>query len=374
MTDSFFLFKKTKKFSKLIQTVSLPLFDRQVQGIAEMFGRVVFVISLVVLGVGCWVGWQSRDCVGGMSGPEGPWRGKVVVITGASSGIGADLARTYSRMGARLVLAARREALLKAVRAECLGLGAASVETVAVDLGKREDAAELIHQVRLSHGLQLDALVLNHAVSDEMLFSEYKSENGAESGIDLMQDPLADIRQHAVKVTGEFERVMQINWLSLVTLLHLSMPSLLHSGGHVSFISSGSTLTPVPFHPAYISSKFAMNGLVSSLHEEFASLGIRGRVSLGVVIVGLIATPMVANKNSSALERTAMPSDACAAQIACTIHNREEWAYVPRYLGWVLPVFPLIPSFLRTLLVTDYYVSQVPIYVERIAKAISMLP
>lgn len=315
---------------------------------------VLFAVLAVFGGLLCLELWKEHQCKELQHSDL--WRGRVVLITGASSGIGADLAKTYAKLGSHVILAARRQDQLTTIADECTTLGASSVLTVAVDLGITDDCDRLLQAVKSRYGNALDALILNHAISDNKLLLEFPDE-----------------RTTASQVAEHYERVMRINWLSLPVLIRLAFPLLHASSGHISLISSGSTMFPVPFHPAYISSKFAMNGLLGSLHEEFSAVGVRQRVSLGVVIVGLVATPMVSYFNASVLDQIALPSDICARGIMCTVHRREEWSYVPGWMGWVLPITRVLPAPIRTLMAEANFINLVEDFRDRIAQVRNQL-
>ena len=95
-------------------------------------------------------------------------RGSVVVITGASSGIGAELAVQYGSLGARVVIGARRRAELEAVAARVRGAGGEAV-AVAGDMGVAADCEALI-AAAAEHFGGLDTLVVNHAMFDDGMF------------------------------------------------------------------------------------------------------------------------------------------------------------------------------------------------------------
>lgn len=98
--------------------------------------------------------------------PPAHYKGKVVWVTGASSGIGRALACALARRGAKLVISARREGALRALRDELLALGAASVVEVPVDLAAGDNAASKAAQVALqATDGRLDVLFNNAGVS-----------------------------------------------------------------------------------------------------------------------------------------------------------------------------------------------------------------
>ena len=97
--------------------------------------------------------------------------GQVVIITGSSSGIGADLAVQYGRAGYVVILAARRKSELEAVAAKVLSNGAPGALPILADLGKAKDCEAVVQQTLAVYG-RIDALVINHAMFDDGLFLE----------------------------------------------------------------------------------------------------------------------------------------------------------------------------------------------------------
>lgn len=90
-------------------------------------------------------------------------KNKVVVVTGASSGIGEEISLAYAEKGANLVLSARRADKLQAVSEKCMLVGADSTVVVNCDVSKNEDCKNLIEQAIKTHGC-IDILILNAGV------------------------------------------------------------------------------------------------------------------------------------------------------------------------------------------------------------------
>ena len=116
-----------------------------------------FAAGLACIGLLVCV-WYIRFSTGcrGQALPDGA----VVVITGCSAGIGAELARRYASSGCNLHLCARRQPELDKVAKECRLLGAASVSTSAVDVSNKGQCDKFIDEVKDAHG-QLDVLICN---------------------------------------------------------------------------------------------------------------------------------------------------------------------------------------------------------------------
>jgi short-subunit dehydrogenase len=175
------------------------------------------------------------------------YAGKVVVLTGASSGIGRALALRLSSERPRLVLAARDEARLREVEALCRERGAETL-VVKTDVSSREACEGLVHRA-LEAFSGIDVLLLNAGIGMIARFDEVK-------------DPLV------------FERLMQVNYLGAVYPTYYALPALKTSRGQIVVISSLAGLTGVPTRTGYAASKHAVFGFFDSLRIELRGTGV----------------------------------------------------------------------------------------------------
>jgi NADP-dependent 3-hydroxy acid dehydrogenase YdfG len=165
---------------------------------------------------------------------------KVVVITGASSGIGAAAARKLARLGAKVVLAARREDNLKASVAD-LGSNAMYVIT---DVSKRADVDNLIQQAIARFG-QVDVLWNNAGIMPISFFEEGQVE--------------------------EWDRMIDINIKGVLYGINAVLPHMLKRGqGHILATSSVGGLKTSPGIGVYSGTKFAVRAIMETLREEVA--------------------------------------------------------------------------------------------------------
>jgi short-subunit dehydrogenase len=181
--------------------------------------------------------------------------GKAVIVTGASSGIGAATARLLHAAGAFPVLAARREDRLKQLSAE---LGDALA--VPADLTDHAAIAGLVAATLDRHG-RIDGLVNNAGVS--------------------LHTPLDRLS------LAEFSRVLDLNVVSLVAMTQAVLPAMrAQGGGAIVNISSGTTRGAMPGVGAYASTKAAVNMLSAVARRELAADGI----TVSVVLPSITAT------------------------------------------------------------------------------------
>ena len=116
----------------------------------------------------CWLGFDMiRTLYGKVSYGRidnfSTWVGKTVVISGASSGIGEELCLQYAKLGANIVLSARREEKLHKVSAACISNGAKATAVIRCDVSKKDDCEALITKSIDSFG-KIDVLILNAGV------------------------------------------------------------------------------------------------------------------------------------------------------------------------------------------------------------------
>lgn len=176
-----------------------------------------------------------------------PFTGKVVLITGASEGIGRALALELSGDAPRLVLVARSAARLASLGAECRALGA-SVIAVPTDLTDPSAGRKLI-EAALREFSRLDVLVNNAGATMWGRFDE-----------------LEDLTI--------IEHLVRLNYLASAWLTAAALPALKDSGGLIVAVASVAGLTGVPERTGYAASKHAMIGFFDSLRIELAGTGV----------------------------------------------------------------------------------------------------
>jgi len=165
---------------------------------------------------------------------------KVIVITGASSGIGAYAARKLAELGAKVVLAARREDQLKTLAAE-IGENAIYVVT---DVAKRTDLDNLIQQAIAKFG-RVDVMWNNAGIMPISFFEEGH--------------------------VDEWDKMIDINIKGVLYSINAVLPHMLQRGeGHILSTSSVGGLKTSPGIGVYSGTKFAVKAIMETLREEVA--------------------------------------------------------------------------------------------------------
>ena len=177
---------------------------------------------------------------------------QVVVITGASDGIGAEMARQLAqRHGAKLglVLAARSQHGLESTASHCRGLGAHCL-VVPTDVAQENQCRALIAQA-VKHFGHIDTLVNNAGVSAQAIFADVQAED-----------------------LHWYQQLMQVNLWGSVWCTHEALPHLKARKGRIVAVSSLAGLIGVPGRTAYSATKFAMTGFFEALRSELAPNGV----------------------------------------------------------------------------------------------------
>jgi NAD(P)-dependent dehydrogenase (short-subunit alcohol dehydrogenase family) len=183
--------------------------------------------------------------------------GAVVVITGASSGIGQATARRFAEQGAFVVVAARREDPLRRLESE-LAPRAMAVPTDVTD----EAAVRALADKAAERSGAIDIWVNNAAVT---AFGRFE-----------------DIPHDA------YRRVLETNFLGYVHGAWAALPYLRARRGVLINVGSVNSRVPAPFASSYVASKFAIEGWTASLRQELRSSGVR----VAAVLPASIDTPL----------------------------------------------------------------------------------
>jgi short-subunit dehydrogenase len=175
------------------------------------------------------------------------FKNKVVLITGASSGIGKACAIELAKRGANLVLAARQYVTLCELTAELhkdYGVQAIAVQT---DVSLEEDCQLLVKQALVTFG-RIDILINNAGISMRALFND----------LDL----------------SVLKNLMDVNFWGTVYCTKYALPEILKTKGTIVGMSSIAGYRGLPGRTGYSASKFAMNGFMEALRTELLKTGV----------------------------------------------------------------------------------------------------
>jgi len=213
---------------------------------------------------------------------------KVVVITGASAGIGAALARTLGAQGRQLVLAARRASELEAIAADS---GSAALPVV-TDVTRRKDVESLAARALERFG-QIDVWV-----------------NNAGRGISRQVSELTD---------DDIDDMILVNVKSVLYGVQAVLPHFKsRKRGHIINISSMLGRVPLaPFRSAYAASKHALNSLTANLRMELRAQ--YPEIHVSTVSPGIVATDFGLNVRHGGVDSRSLPGAQSAEDVAAVI-------------------------------------------------------
>jgi short-subunit dehydrogenase len=183
----------------------------------------------------------------------------VVSVTGASAGIGRQLAFQFADQGAWLVLAARNSERLEEIAAQCRQRGGKAL-AVPTDVSDQAQCKRLIERCVAEYG-RIDTLINNAGITMWAKFDE-----------------IQDIAM--------IERIMHVNYFGSVYCTYYALPYLKQTRGRIVGVSSLTGKTGVPTRSGYAASKHAMAGFFDSLRIELADSG----VSVTMIYPGFVAT------------------------------------------------------------------------------------
>lgn len=239
------------------------------------------------------------------------WKEKVVLVTGASSGIGRALALEMGRRGARLGLTARRGEELLRLGEEIERAGGEALALPA-DVRDAEAMKEAVGRVLARWG-RVDVLVANAGMSSTT----------------------AGTRLNA----GEVGDVISINVLGVVNSVAAVLPSMLERGaGHLVAISSLASYRGMPKSGAYSASKAAVSTLFESLRVDLR----RSNIDVTTIHPGFIRTPMTEGRKKK-LPFLLEPDDA-ARRIVRAIERRARTYAFPWQLASLVRVIRHLPG------------------------------
>ncbi|NJD31839.1 MAG: SDR family oxidoreductase [Gammaproteobacteria bacterium] len=226
---------------------------------------------------------------------RGAVKGKVVVITGGSSGIGEAAALRIAEAGGKVVVVARDEEKLAEVRRKIQD-GGGSVKTYSCDITDYAANDKLAKDILKEFG-QVDVLVNNAGRS-------------IRRSLALSYDRFHD-----------FERTMQLNYFASVRLTMNLLPSMTaRKSGHVINVSSIGVLTNAPRFSAYVASKAALESFARCAASEFHDEGVH----FTIINMPLVRTPMIAPTKIYEEMPTIITPDEAADMIADAIIRRPQ--------------------------------------------------
>jgi NADP-dependent 3-hydroxy acid dehydrogenase YdfG len=242
------------------------------------------------------------------------WKNKVVFITGASSGIGSELASQLAAKGATLGLLARRREMLNELCLEIEKKGAAA-RSFAADVTDQKAVFAAADNLKSEFG-RIDILIANAGIA-----------GGAVHAKDLQ--------------TESFAQVVNVNLLGAVNSVAAVLPQMVErKSGHLVAISSLAAYRGLPKSAAYCASKAAMSALFESLRVDLRSSG----VFVTTIHPGFIKTPLTSGRGNKMPFLMELPQ--ATAKIVKIIEQKKKIAAFPFPLSTLVRAGQMFPAWL----------------------------
>lgn len=241
--------------------------------------------------------------------------GDVVVVTGASRGIGAEVCRRFAALGCRVGLIARDRSAL----AEVCGTLTTPTHAVVADVADRSSLVSALDELTDALG-QVSVLV----------------NNAGHGSWTAVVDTHID----------SYRKAMEVNYLGTVAATALVLPGMLERGrGHIINISSIAGRIGAPFEAAYSASKFAVVGFSEALAVEIAGTG----VDVSMIHPGPVDTDFAAARSRPVPRRAPkpVPAAAVADAVMASVRRPRRNRYVPAWLGLAVAAKTIVPGAYR---------------------------
>jgi short-subunit dehydrogenase len=246
---------------------------------------------------------------------------EVAIITGASSGIGWELAKVLAREGAKVGLIARRQDKLEELAEEIRQAGG-TAESAAADVGQREEIIEAIERLTATLG-PVDLMIANAGVGTTTLLERPN--------------------------TADVEAMFRVNVFGMVYAIEAVLPEMLRrKKGHLAAVSSLASYRGLPGQAGYCASKAAINTYLEALR-----LQLRGRgVAVTTICPGFIRTPMTAEHQFHM--PWLMEPDYAARRIAKALYQKRKVLNFPLPTALLIRLSRFAPDWLMKRIVGGY--------------------
>jgi short-subunit dehydrogenase len=231
--------------------------------------------------------------------------GKVIWITGASSGIGEALAYELAKKGSKLILSARRKEELERVKGNCIASAQPNIRVLALDLAEAA-MMSLTTQAAIQFFGRVDILINNGGIGQRS----------------LIKDTLVDVDR----------KIMEINYFGTIALTKQLLPFFIkQKSGHYVNITSLTGKFGTPYRSGYAASKHALHGFFDALRAEH----FKDNIKVTMICPGFIHTKIrlsAVTGDGSPLgkmpESEGKPASWCAQKFTKAIEKQKEEVYI----------------------------------------------
>jgi len=253
------------------------------------------------------------------------FRDKVVLITGASSGIGEELAVQLGEAGAKLTLTARRKDVLENLAQRIAANGAPRPLVAETDVSRDGDLEEAVAETLRRWG-RLDVVIAN-------------------AGFEIM----GGIQQLSLR---DYRRLFETNVFGVLRTIYAALSEIEKASGNIAIIGSALGWAATPGSSAYAMTKFALRALANAIAAELALSGVRVTlVSPGYVASNIRRTDNEGRFQAGAKDKTpawlVMPTDKAARQILDAIARGKREAIITGHAKALVVIERFAPWLVR---------------------------
>jgi len=255
----------------------------------------------------------------------------VVIITGASSGIGEKAALSLAKNGFRVVIAARRQNRLEEIAEQIREFGG-EVLPIQIDLSQIDQIRDLVERTKSVFG-QIDILVNNAGSARHLWLDEQSLED-------------------------DIQNQLQVNLIGMIQLTRLVIPDMVGAGsGQIIHISSIASWIGIPTYSIYNASKFGSRGFLASLRRELRGSGVTiSEIFPGAVDTEFGLDPEVSWKTTTVTPKFALLSaQSVADKILDMIQKKKTKSVIPGLMWLAIWADALIPGFISWALSKYFY-------------------
>lgn len=249
--------------------------------------------------------------------------GKVIWLTGASSGIGEALAYHLAKKGAKLILSARRKEELERVKGNCLKQAQRQIAVLPFDL-TQASTLKLATEAAIQVFGHIDILINNSGISQRSLV--------AETSLDVDR------------------KLMEVNYFGAVALTKYLLPHFIRNkSGHIVNISSLTGKFGTPYRSGYAASKHALHGFFDSVRAEH----FKDNLQVTMICPGFIHTPITLSaltgdgpplKKMDEAQYKGKSANWCAEKIISAVEKNKEEVYIGGREVWGVYIKRFFPS------------------------------
>jgi short-subunit dehydrogenase len=247
------------------------------------------------------------------------YRDRVAVVTGASAGIGAALARALAQRGAKLALVARRGERLEALAEEIRSAGG-TASAYPCDVSDRTAVEATCRTIEVRWG-PVDLLVNGAGFARHVLFQDHD--------------------------VSDMERMVATNVLGPIYWIRSALPGMRkRGGGWIVNLSSFAGVVAQPDEAVYSATKYALTGLSDALHFELEGQGISVACVYPVLVRTEMFTPDVIDRMPERALRQFMEPEEFVRRVLRALERGEREIYVPRHFTWIRRLRALFPGWM----------------------------